>query len=92
MNNPVFTRDNLIELLSHNVLTVRFIKVDGIFRDLRCTLIAEYLPSAVTSNGQVLLTETTEKKLSPNVLPVWDLEEKCWKSFRINSVTGVTIE
>jgi hypothetical protein len=91
MDNPILTRDALIELLSHNVITVKFVKVDGTLRSMTCTLLPEYLPSAVTSNGKILLTESEGRTPNLNVLSVWDIDSNAWKSFRVNSVSGVTI-
>lgn len=82
----VFTKENLIELLRNNVVTVTFMKVDGTERVMKCTLMAEYVPNAPTNNGQVLLQESESKAVS-----VWDTEVNGWRSFRVDSVKNVLI-
>ena len=82
----MFTKNNLIELLRNNIVTVTFIKADGTERIMKCTLMAEYVPNAPTNNGQVLLQESESKAVS-----VWDTEVNGWRSFRVDSVKNVLI-
>ena len=42
----VFTKENLLELLRNNLVTVTFTKVDGTERTMTCTLLGEYVPNA----------------------------------------------
>ena len=82
----IFTRDGLIDLLRHNVVTVTFTKVNGDERTMRCTLMAEYVPNVPTNNGQVLLQESESKAVS-----VWDTEANGWRSFRVDSVKSISM-
>ena len=82
----IFTKENLIDMLRNNIVTVTFTKVNGEERIMKCTLMAEYVPNAPTNNGQVLLQESESKAVS-----VWDTEVNGWRSFRVDSVKSISM-
>lgn len=82
----IFTRDGLVDMLRHNIVTVTFTKVNGEERVMKCTLLAEHIPSVSTTNGQVVLRESSSETLS-----VWDTEVNGWRSFKINSVKSISM-
>jgi len=82
----IFTKENLIDMLRNNVITVTFTKVNGQERTMKCTLMAEYVPNAPTNNGQVLLEESESKAIS-----VWNTELNGWRSFRVDSVKSISM-
>ena len=65
------------EALLEEHCMVTFKKVSGDERKMRCTLRKEDIPSA----------QTKIRELNTDVLPVWDLDAKGWRSFRIENVT-----
>ena len=79
-----YDKIGLLEAARNNVITVRFTKVNGEERNMKCTLLSEYLPP------QKDVEEITTKE-NPNVLAVWDIEAKGWRSFRVDSVLNVTL-
>lgn len=82
----IFTKENLIDMLRSNIVTVTFTKVNGEERVMKCTLMSEYIPNAPTNNGQVLLQESESKAVS-----VWDTEMNGWRSFRVDSVKNISM-
>lgn len=82
----IFTRENLVETLRHNIATVTFTKVNGEERVMRCTLLTEHIPNAPKSNGQIIVESTNKETLS-----VWDLNANGWRSFRITNVKSILI-
>lgn len=86
----MMTRDEIKSILQKNVATVSFTKSDGTIRDMLCTLIPDALPPIVINEDE----EETKKQRKPNldVLPVWDIEKKSWRSFRIDSVEFIKID
>jgi len=82
----IFTKENLIDMLRNNIVTVTFTKVNGEERTMKCTLMAEYVPNAPTSSGQVLLQESESKAVS-----VWDTEANGWRSFRVDNVKNISV-
>ena len=83
----IFTRDGLIDLLRHNVVTVTFTKVNGEERVMDCTLQANLIPNAPTQNGQLIV----EGKNTSNNISVWDVKANGWRSFRIANVKNVSV-
>lgn len=73
----------LKETLENGVVTVVFEKVDGTLREMKCTLLTEYLPK---TEGPTLLTE---RKEPDNVLSVWDVENNGWRSFRVDNIKEI---
>jgi hypothetical protein len=78
-----FTRENISDILKENIATVTFTKKDGDVRVMQCTLKAELLPPVVVTEGKI------ERQINDAVLPVYDLNVKAWRSFRLDSVTSV---
>lgn len=84
----------LKQKLQGGIATVVFEKADGSLREMRCTLLAEYLPAPAdylpASKGPELLQEHLRPE-NPNVLAVWDLENGGWRSFRMDSIKSITV-
>jgi hypothetical protein len=85
----MFDKYELKEILSNTVSTVVFTKVDGTEREMKCTLLPEYLPQKPVVEGQQLLTEGLTRAENPATLAVWDMESSGWRSFRTDSVKAV---
>lgn len=78
-----FTREQLVEMASKDVLTVEFEKADGTLRKMKCTL----------KDGVAPKVEKSEKPraVSQSTLPVWDIEKEAWRSFTIARVKNVEV-
>lgn len=72
-------------LLQNEVCNVTFTKVDGAVRTMPCTLQADLLPAMIVTEGK----EFKEENL--NVLSVWCMDAKAWRSFRVASVTAIDV-
>ena len=92
-------KDWLTSNLKLGPVTVTFTKKDGTDRVMKCTL-SESLVQVVekkTDTRDEKLTDLLkdmpkkERKINEDVLPVYDLEAKAWKSFRWDSIKHVTI-
>jgi hypothetical protein len=84
MGLNVNTYDGVYAILKHNVANVKFTKVDGTERVMRCTLKDEFLPEQYRGKGTIL----TE---GANTLRVYDLDNGAWRSFRVDSVLEVSV-
>lgn len=73
----------LKDMLKIDVATVTFTKKDGTERIMKCTLNPDQLPSAPVTEGK------KERKVNNDVLAVYDVEAKGWRSFTIKSITKV---
>jgi hypothetical protein len=79
------TREQLSELLHTGECVVEFTKVNGEVRSMPCTLKTELIPLApvkVLAEGEV----PKVKKENPEVMSVWCLDKREWRSFRIVNV------
>jgi hypothetical protein len=80
------TKDQLHELLHSGECVVEFTKINGEVRSMPCTLDPCIVPPApepkVLAEGEVLKV----KKENPDVMSVWCLDKKEWRSFRIANV------
>lgn len=72
--------------LKQNVVNVRFTKTDGSERKMLCTLKESELPKI-----EKTAEPKREKKQNEDVLAVWDLDKKAFRSFRLNSIIDYTV-
>ena len=82
INGDVISKSNILNLLHTGVIEVKFKKVDGSERVMKCTLLESYVkPHEKTTDR--------EKKINEDVISVWDVEKEGWRSFRYDSVIDV---
>ena len=74
--------------LAYGPTTIVFTKKDGTERVMNCTINAELVPAEPSIEGVV----KKEKKVNEEVMPVYDLDAKAWKSFRWDSIKQVRVE
>lgn len=77
--------DFLKNTLKERILEVTFTKKDGTERVMKCTLRPDLLPAQTDLEEQV-----QSRKSNSEVLAVWDLEAKGWRSFRHDSIMMFT--
>jgi hypothetical protein len=83
-------KDELVMLLSKNVAEVTFTKNNGEERVMRCTLRNDLVPEAPRNPDRKPGSKRSSKRIvSESVVPVWDLENNGWRSFRVDSVKQV---
>jgi hypothetical protein len=82
--------------IAYGPTTVVFTKKDGTERVMSCTTNPELVP-VVESKIHVTNTDNPVdfpkvKKVNEDIMPVYDLESKAWKSFRWDSIKEVRFE
>ena len=82
------TKESMVESLHKGICKVTFEKVDGSTRIMNCTLKPTIL--AEETNGGFIKKEIelNEEAKNTEVIPVWDMDEQAWRSFRVSSVQG----
>lgn len=80
-----FTKEEISSELQKGVATVSFTKVDGSTRIMECTLSGKHMP---VEDMPVKKTDRV-KKPNNDVLSVWDVNAKGWRSFRVENVFNV---
>ena len=80
-------RDWVRAVLKEREVTVDFVKANGEFRSMKCTL-NESLGAKYT------VKENTEPKKAPNldVCAVWDTNQNAWRSFRWDRVKHISFD
>ena len=72
--------------LAYGPVTVVFTKKDGTDREMNCTTNSDLVPAVEVKES----TEPKrEKKTNDEVMPVYDLDAKGWRSFRWDSIKQV---
>jgi len=82
------SKNILINALKKQIVKVSFTKADGKLREMSCTLRESFLPE-ITKEGA---TTEAKKAVNGDVLPVFDVEKKGWRSFRFDSIKNVSFE
>jgi hypothetical protein len=85
------TREQLSELLHTGECVIEFTKINGELRTMPCTLKAELIPPMpvkVLAEGQT----PKVKKENPDVMSVWCLDKKEWRSFRIANIISAKVK
>lgn len=83
----VMEKSKIIDMLHNETVNIAFTKVNGEERIMHCTLQEDLLPQQVDIEEAV-----QRKKPNPDVLAVWDVEAKGWRSFRWDSLKTVNEE
>ena len=91
------TKDQLSELLHTGGCIVEFTKVNGELRTMPCTLNESLIPQPPvhetnTDNPIDFPKPKKEKKVNPDVMSVWCLDKKEWRSFRIANVISAKVK
>lgn len=77
-------RELLINFLVKGICQVSFIKVkDGSNRAIYCTLDYGFIPKQFERSLEKVITQ---QPADPDIMPIWDVVEGKWKSFRISKM------
>jgi len=75
-------------MLKQHVVVVTFTKKDGSERIMNCTLQEDLIPIKVVSES-ANTSNVTIRTVNDDVVPVYDIDAKGWRSFRWDSVKSV---
>lgn len=77
-------RELLINFLTKGICQVSFIKVkDGTSRAIYCTLDYGFIPKQFEKSLENIMTKEPP---DPDIMPIWDVVDGKWKSFRISKM------
>jgi len=82
MGTEVMDVETLKKAINENIVQVRFEKKDGTIREMICSLNPVVLKDLLPDEG----SKESTKKINEDVLAVFDLDKKAWRSFRLDSV------
>jgi len=75
-------RETVLSILRKSVCEVVFIKKNGEFRKMKCTLNSDLLPDYDKEKA-------VNREVNESVVAVWDLEKEAWRSFRLSSLQAL---
>ena len=82
------TKPDLKNQLEQNVLVVDFTKLNGDKRVMTCTLREDIKPPATKTDT---MSQKKVREVSDEVVSVWDVNAKGWRSFRYERINSVNI-
>ena len=85
LENENVDRLELQKQLHKEILEVTFTKVNGDERIMNCTLIEGITPAITT----VIKEDAPERKVNQDIMSVWDVDAKGWRSFRVANIKRV---
>ena len=82
----MLTRNEMIGELLKKECRVIFTKVNGEERDMTCTLMAEALPARAATSDE----KAEHGAVNKETIPVWDVNQQAFRSFRVENVLSFT--
>lgn len=82
-----YTKEELTKMLRTGNYEISFTKKDGTTRKMKCTLKPEVIDEVIGSTNTPLYEST--RKPNPDVMPVIDIENNGWRSFRLDSIIAI---
>jgi hypothetical protein len=82
-------KQQIVADLKAGVAELQFRKLNGEVRVMRGTLRPDLLPQLAEEHVYEEGFEVTEWERNPNVVAVWDLDQKGWRSFRIDRLISI---
>ena len=81
-------RNILLEALTKHECTVTFTKVNGETRVMPCTLREDVVPKPP---ADVASKSNVKRHENQNIVSVWCLDKREWRSFRVDNVVDLQI-
>jgi len=81
----LYERDDLLRSLRSTVMKIHFKKDNNQTRIMRCTLIPTIIKQANDTEYKLDADKRFHNE-NPELLAVWDMDVKGWRSFRVSSV------
>lgn len=84
------TKDELVEKLQTEIVQLKFIKADGNERHMVCTKSIIHIPTEFhPKTDKVVKLDENGNPIETDLVTVWDMESKGWRSFNFGKVIEV---
>jgi hypothetical protein len=84
------TKDELLEKLNTEVVSVTFTKADGSERTMLCTKMISKIPEAQhPKTDKVVKLDENGNVIETDLVTVYDLEKEGWRSFNFGKVKAI---
>ena len=84
------TKDELVEKLQNEIVQLKFIKADGSERLMICTKNIIHIPQEFhPKTDKVVKLDENGNPIETDLVTVWDMESKGWRSFNFGKVIEI---
>ena len=84
------TKDELVEKLQHEIVQLIFTKADGTERHMICTKNIVHIPEEFhPKTDKVVKLDENGNPIETDLITVWDMEAKGWRSFNFTKILEV---
>jgi hypothetical protein len=88
--NLQITKDELIEKLLVEEVSVTFEKADGTNRVMQCTKMISKIPQEFhPKTEKTIKLDESGNPIESNIITVWDVESNGWRSFNYNKIIDI---
>lgn len=82
MITDTLSKSNIKNMLTTDIVNVKFKKIDGSERLMKCTLLEGIVKEYEKKSEKT-------RKVSEDTISVWDVENDGWRSFRYDSIIEI---
>ncbi len=82
MITDMISKSNIKNMLTTDIVNVKFKKADGSERLMKCTLLEGWVKEYEKKSEKT-------RPVSEDTLSVWDVEKNGWRSFRYDSIIEI---
>jgi len=82
MITDMISKSNIMNMLTTDIVNIKFKKADGSERLMKCTLLEGWVKEYEKKSEKT-------RKVSEDTLSVWDVEKDGWRSFRYDSIIEI---
>jgi hypothetical protein len=80
----MINRELVEKALRLHTVTIKFLKVGGDVRTMKCTLKPTVIPAPKKNARNI--------KRNPDICCVWDIEANAWRSFRYDTIYSMDVK
>jgi hypothetical protein len=85
-----YTRNEVIDLLRNNVLSLQYGKADGTIRDAKATLLPEHVPQKDRTEESIEKSRVFNES-NPDVVTYWDLDANGFRRFKMDALVNESV-
>lgn len=86
----IITKEELVEKLQTEVVSVTFTKADGTDRTMLCTKLISKIPQEFhPKTDKVVKLDENGSVVETDLITVWDVEKTGWRSFNFKKIKAI---
>lgn len=85
-----YTRNEILDLLRNNVISLQYGKADGTIRDAKATLLPEHIPQKDRSEESIEKSRAFNEA-NPDVVTYWDIGSNGFRRFKMDALVAESV-